>query len=176
MGDLVKARGGGGGGGSYPYGDQRGPYVMNCNSSRLWDEMTADERKCLEERKYWCFLLSSIVTFCLSMLVVVSWRIAVHLCCRGGGKRSKTVDDLVEEEPVQNGKLAIKSGAESEGGAPPGKEDEIQIGWMTEAKDWAGELISGQTTTGRILVGTTGHYFLMDVGKGKRQFALESEF
>ena len=23
---------------------------------------------------------------------------------------------------------------------------------MTEAKDWAGELISGQTTTGRILV------------------------
>lgn len=24
---------------------------------------------------------------------------------------------------------------------------------MTEAKDWAGELISGQTTTGRILVG-----------------------
>lgn len=28
-----------------------------------------------------------------------------------------------------------------------------EIGWMTEAKDWAGELISGQTTTGRILVG-----------------------
>ena len=26
------------------------------------------------------------------------------------------------------------------------------VGWMTEAKDWAGELISGQTTTGRILV------------------------
>lgn len=25
---------------------------------------------------------------------------------------------------------------------------------MTEAKDWAGELISGQTTTGRILVST----------------------
>lgn len=28
---------------------------------------------------------------------------------------------------------------------------------MTEAKDWAGELISGQTTTGRILV---SFYFL----------------
>ena len=30
---------------------------------------------------------------------------------------------------------------------------DAQIGWVTEAKDWAGELISGQTTTGRILVG-----------------------
>lgn len=27
-----------------------------------------------------------------------------------------------------------------------------ELGWMTEAKDWAGELISGQSTTGRILV------------------------
>ncbi|WAQ96141.1 SLO-like protein [Mya arenaria] len=26
-----------------------------------------------------------------------------------------------------------------------------EVGWLTEAKDWAGELISGQTTTGRIL-------------------------
>ena len=29
-----------------------------------------------------------------------------------------------------------------------------EVGWVTEAKDWAGELISGQTTTGRILVST----------------------
>lgn len=26
------------------------------------------------------------------------------------------------------------------------------LGWIAEAKDWAGELISGQSTTGRILV------------------------
>lgn len=45
---------------------------------------------------------------------------------RGGGGGASTVDD----------------GGES-----------AQIGWATEAKDWAGELISGQTTTGRILVG-----------------------
>lgn len=31
---------------------------------------------------------------------------------------------------------------------------DAEIGWVTEAKDWAGELISGQTTTGRILVST----------------------
>ncbi|XP_076443664.1 calcium-activated potassium channel slo-1-like isoform X2 [Babylonia areolata] len=41
-------------------------------------------------------------------------------------------------------------------GSAPGlmhKSADPEIGWMTEAKDWAGELISGQTTTGRILVG-----------------------
>ena len=32
------------------------------------------------------------------------------------------------------------------------KSSDPEIGWMTEAKDWAGELILGQTTTGRILV------------------------
>lgn len=30
---------------------------------------------------------------------------------------------------------------------------------MTEAKDWAGELISGQTTTGRILVSLLLDYY-----------------
>jgi len=37
----------------------------------------------------------------------------------------------------------------TEGGGAP---EEAEVGWVTEAKDWAGELISGQTTTGRILV------------------------
>uniref|UniRef100_A0A0N5ABA1 BK channel n=1 Tax=Syphacia muris TaxID=451379 RepID=A0A0N5ABA1_9BILA len=32
------------------------------------------------------------------------------------------------------------------------KKEEPQLGWMTEAKDWAGELISGQSMTGRVLV------------------------
>lgn len=31
-------------------------------------------------------------------------------------------------------------------------DQQMQVGWMTEAKDWAGELISGQSATGRILV------------------------
>lgn len=31
-------------------------------------------------------------------------------------------------------------------------QQEFEGTFMTEAKDWAGELISGQTTTGRILV------------------------
>lgn len=28
----------------------------------------------------------------------------------------------------------------------------LHVGWITEAKDWAGELISGQSATGRVLV------------------------
>ena len=32
----------------------------------------------------------------------------------------------------------------------PKQEEEVHIGWMTEAKDWAGELISGQTKTGQV--------------------------
>lgn len=38
------------------------------------------------------------------------------------------------------------------------KTSDPETGWMTEAKDWAGELISGQTTTGRILV--SDHLFI----------------
>jgi potassium large conductance calcium-activated channel subfamily M alpha protein 1 len=41
------------------------------------------------------------------------------------------------------------------------KKEQAQIGWMTEAKDWAGELISGQSTTGRILVVLV---FLLSIG------------
>ncbi|KAK6052736.1 hypothetical protein COOONC_09758, partial [Cooperia oncophora] len=47
------------------------------------------------------------------------------------------------------------------------KQEEKHLGWMTEAKDWAGELISGQSLTGRFLVvlvfvlslGSLGIYF-----------------
>lgn len=54
---------------------------------------------------------------------------------------------------MQNGKFAGKDGAvEDEKPVGPAAQEEVQVGWMTEAKDWAGELISGQSTTGRILV------------------------
>ncbi|EYC37682.1 hypothetical protein Y032_0772g2228 [Ancylostoma ceylanicum] len=140
-----------------PYG-----YPMNCNASRVFIEMSDDDRKCLEERKYWCFMLSSIVTFCVSMLLVVTWRIVTHLFCQ---RRER--EDLEVSETVQvqlNGKHgAVKT--EFDGLAL--KQEEKHLGWMTEAKDWAGELISGQSLTGRFLVvlvfvlslGSLGIYF-----------------
>ena len=119
------------GSGYYQHSD-RGR-IMSCNGSRsAWDDMSAEERKCLEERKYWCFLLSSIVTFCISMLVVVSWRVITHLFCQ-----SKEKVTVVEEKPVLNNAkeplLGVK-GTE-EGSSLPNAKEEVQIGWMTEAKD-----------------------------------------
>ncbi|KAM3725356.1 Calcium-activated potassium channel [Dirofilaria immitis] len=122
-----------------PYG-----YPMHCNMSRAFQEMTDDERKCLDERKYWCFLLSSIVTFCVSMLLVVIWRIIAHIFCQ---RRERDEMDAVFDQ--DEGKHELLKG-EVDGIAL--KQEEVQIGWMTEAKDWAGELISGQSMTGRILV------------------------
>ncbi|VDO54828.1 unnamed protein product [Haemonchus placei] len=127
-----------------PYG-----YPMNCNMSRVFMEMTEEDRKCLEERKYWCFMLSSIVTFCVSMLLVVTWRIVTHLFCQ-----RRRDDELEVTETVPINSLALK-------------QEEKHLGWMTEAKDWAGELISGQSLTGRFLVvlvfvlslGSLGIYF-----------------
>uniref|UniRef100_A0AAF5PIL5 BK channel n=1 Tax=Wuchereria bancrofti TaxID=6293 RepID=A0AAF5PIL5_WUCBA len=122
-----------------PYG-----YPMHCNMSRAFQEMTDDERKCLDERKYWCFLLSSIVTFCVSMLLVVIWRIIAHIFCQR--QERDEVDTVFDQD---EGKHELLKG-DLDGITI--KQEEVQIGWMTEAKDWAGELISGQSMTGRILV------------------------
>jgi potassium large conductance calcium-activated channel subfamily M alpha protein 1 len=140
-------------------------FANACNMSRAYIDLTDEERKCLEERKYWCFLLSSIVTFCVSMLLVVVWRIIAHLCCQ------RTEREVIAPE-VES--IAFKP---LPGGTPPAilgsavnktdltrlnaKEEQVQIGWMTEAKDWAGELISGQSMTGRILVVLV---FLLSIG------------
>ncbi|EGI61016.1 Calcium-activated potassium channel slowpoke, partial [Acromyrmex echinatior] len=85
------------------------------------------------ERKWWCFLLSSIFTFLAGLLIVLLWRAFAFLCCR-------KEPELSPNDPKQKEQKSARQGKEFEGT------------FMTEAKDWAGELISGQTTTGRILV------------------------
>ncbi|XP_032305455.1 calcium-activated potassium channel slowpoke isoform X25 [Drosophila ananassae] len=92
-----------------------------------------DADDCLKVRKYWCFLLSSIFTFLAGLLVVLLWRAFAFICCR-------KEPDLGPNDPKQKEQKASRNKQEFEGT------------FMTEAKDWAGELISGQTTTGRILV------------------------
>ena len=52
---------------------------------------------------------------------------------------------LLKQEPDKDAAVLTATG-------PIKQAEEVQIGWMTEAKDWAGELISGQSMTGRILV------------------------
>ncbi|GLV41050.1 slowpoke [Carabus blaptoides fortunei] len=69
----------------------------------------------------------------VGLLIVLIWRAFAFLCCR------KEIE-YSPNDPKQKEQKAARGKQEFEGT------------FMTEAKDWAGELISGQTTTGRILV------------------------
>ncbi|XP_071128802.1 calcium-activated potassium channel slowpoke-like isoform X4 [Mytilus edulis] len=109
---------------------------------------------CLSERRWYIFLLSSLFTFIAGIVVIAVYRLILWICCH---KRKK-----IPQAKVANhtGPLPIpekRKGSQTVGGAAGGtiflKTPDPEIGWMTEAKDWAGELISGQTMTGRILVG-----------------------
>lgn len=95
---------------------------------------------CLQERKWWCFLLSSIFTFILGLVIVLLWRLFAFICCR-------KEPELSPNDPKQKEQKAIRQGKQ-----------EFEGTFVTEAKDWAGELISGQTTTGRILVSAFLHF------------------
>ncbi|KAL3276504.1 hypothetical protein HHI36_011884, partial [Cryptolaemus montrouzieri] len=74
-----------------------------------------------------------ICTFLAGLLIVLVWRLFAFLCCRKEA-------ELGPNDPKQKEQKAARQGKQ-----------EFEGTFMTEAKDWAGELISGQTTTGRIL-------------------------
>ena len=97
--------------------------------------------ECMKERKWWCFLLSSIVTFLAGLLIVIIWRLLAFTCCRKDG-----ASDAYSQADFKQKQLAQQRGL------PDSDKLNIEIGFMTEAKDWAGGLISGQSATGRILV------------------------
>lgn len=103
---------------------------------------------CLSERKWWCFILSSIFTFLAGLLIVLLWRAFAFLWCR-------KEPEFAPNDPKQKEQKAARQGKEFEGT------------FMTEAKDWAGELISGQTTTGRILVSIFIFFFFSVISHGK---------
>ncbi|CAG0887609.1 unnamed protein product [Darwinula stevensoni] len=103
-----------------------------------------DEEECLKERKWWCFLLSSIVTFAVGILLVLLGRLLKTIISRKDKSGLYT-------QAKQAGKQQGPHGGDRHGG-PNDPRGEFEGTFMTEAKDWAGELISGQTTTGRILV------------------------
>ena len=92
---------------------------------------------CLHDRHWYAFLCSSLITFFAGLLLVLSWRIvAWTFCQRRGTPAARRGAAAVDAEVVPD---QPKSG-------------HAQVGWMTSAQDWAGGMISGQTTTGRILV------------------------
>lgn len=99
-----------------------------------FEEPDPTQNECLIVRRWWFFLLSSIFTFLVGLLIVLLWRVFSFLCCR------KEPEFCQHDPKLKESKNSRQNKQEFEGT------------FMTEAKDWAGELISGQTTTGRILV------------------------
>lgn len=116
---------------------------------------------CLEDRKWWAFMLSSIFTFIAGIFIILIFRAFAFLCSGptasdAGGQPGGQQSQHSHHMPLANGqKKSFGPAAAQHPGKPSpfGEQPPPQeLGWMTEAKDWAGELISGQSTTGRILV------------------------
>ena len=100
---------------------------------RVLTDSSHSDPECLADRKWWCFLLSSILSFIVGVFSVLLIRACAAVCCR------KVADFTPAEQKKQ---------AEEEKRLEGGQTGDFMAG----AKDWAGELISGQTGTGRILV------------------------
>ena len=89
--------------------------------------------ECLEERKWWCFLLSSILTFVMGVSGVFVMRVFKFIFCR-----EREEDEYWDRRQIQDPKEESSNLPASD--------------IYAEAKNWAGELISGQTRAGKILV------------------------
>jgi len=111
----------------------------------------ASDGDCAHDRQWYAFLCSSLITFFAGLFLVLLGRVLSWLLCCGAGSGTTTAPDgggPVRLVTAADDSRRAGAGRDTDAGA----EDGAQIGWATEAKDWAGELISGQSTTGRILV------------------------
>ncbi|GAV00290.1 hypothetical protein RvY_11161-2 [Ramazzottius varieornatus] len=112
-------------------------------------------------RLNWVFVLSSFITMLACLFFVAGWRVLGTLsevCCKRKPAPAKPVP-LLNQPPKagsSSGKVPSSpttSQKTSPSTAPTGKNaPQVELGWVSEAKDWAGQLISGQTSTGRVLV------------------------
>ncbi|KAI1285718.1 Calcium-activated potassium channel slowpoke [Halotydeus destructor] len=133
---------------------------------------------CLEERMWWAFILSSIFTFVCGIFIILIFRAFAFICSGPSGQSSGPGGPQAQKQQQLNAAAAAAAAAAANGAkkpgqpgvapsplvaaVPPAKQGQLspygdqqaqqEPSWMTEAKDWAGELISGQSTTGRILV------------------------
>lgn len=94
------------------------------------------------ERLWWVFLLCSILTLIGGLLLVLLGKFVAYLHKKVSQRSSNQMKKVGDTNRLKDNKTAANGG--------PEKQDDI--GCITAAKDWAGELISGQTNSGRILV------------------------
>lgn len=141
---------------------------------------TVPTDECLQDRKWWAFLLSSIFTFIAGIFIILIFRAFAFICSgpssqNSGAQTPNQQAAAAQQQQQQQQQLQLANGQKKPVGQPAGppigaapgggpgaankqpgpygeQMPQQELGWMTEAKDWAGELISGQSTTGRILV------------------------
>ncbi|XP_072138818.1 calcium-activated potassium channel subunit alpha-1a isoform X1 [Mobula birostris] len=106
-------------------------------------EMICDSN---DQRMWWAFLASSMVTFFGGLFIILVWRTIQYLwavCCHCGLKNKDAQ------------KIGGAASQPDDALHDPDEKEEVpqgEVGWMTSVKDWAGVMISAQTLTGRVLV------------------------
>ncbi|XP_062926576.1 calcium-activated potassium channel subunit alpha-1a isoform X1 [Mobula hypostoma] len=106
-------------------------------------EMICDSN---DQRMWWAFLASSMVTFFGGLFIILVWRTIQYLwavCCHCGLKNKDAQ------------KIGGTASQPDDALHDPDEKEEVpqgEVGWMTSVKDWAGVMISAQTLTGRVLV------------------------
>ena len=131
-------------------------------------QLSPEQIECLKDRKYWAFLLSSFGAFLILVFIILIFRGLAFICRSSrhssasysvGSTRISVIDKATAisgHRGLKPGKLSNdpygQSGQQQQPMIGPDGEIIKETSWASEAKDWAGELISGQTTTGRILV------------------------
>lgn len=141
--------------------------VKGDGSDDLLELLKDDPYSCVHNKQgrvWWYFLLSSVFSLIACVLLVLGWRCLSYLtesCCRRRRSNKaillpKSASEISKSPGNQGGALSPgsqKPGSPSTSAAgPPAVVGQQEIGWTSEAKDWAGQLISGQTSTGRVLV------------------------
>lgn len=92
--------------------------------------------QCPSTRYWYVFISSSLITFGVGLVLLVTWKLGKWLKKTFMQDLRKMQSDVAAEEV----------------------EYEYAIGWLTEAKDWAGELLSGQRKIGRVLVSYLAYF------------------
>jgi potassium large conductance calcium-activated channel subfamily M alpha member 1 len=76
--------------------------MSGCDEELVSTEAPSDD-DCLQVRKWWCFLLSSIFTFLAGLLIVLLWRACAFICCRKEPELSPN-DPKQKEQKANRGK------------------------------------------------------------------------
>ncbi|RNA42805.1 calcium-activated potassium channel slowpoke-like [Brachionus plicatilis] len=92
--------------------------------------------ECIGRRYWYVFLMSSLITFFGGLLIIFVWRFLTFLFV---GKFFKKIRKRIFKTDNIDAVISLEN-------------SDTEIGWVTAARDFCGELISAQSISGRILM------------------------